>query len=120
MKILVIDDDESVCQLLRDYLEHEGHETESAVDAKSALALLEINTYDWVFTDQNMPDMTGLEIVRSLRESGKDVRILMMTGYSSMEDFFVKQLGVDEFMEKPVQLTALSRMLEKYEKRGKS
>lgn len=80
-KILVVDDSVSIRQMVSFTLKSAGYEPDEAADGQAALNKAKIATYDLVFTDQNMPIMDGLTLIRSLRAlaSYKRTPILMLT-----------------------------------------
>lgn len=83
--ILIVDDSASIRQMLGFTLRAAGYEVDEAVDGKDGLGKAQRKAYQLVFTDQNMPNMDGLTLIRSLRElpSYKSTPILMLTTESS-------------------------------------
>ncbi len=81
-KILVVDDDPFVRQLMEYVLESEGYTVETAEDGAQALQMWTSGAegIDAVISDMNMPEMNGLELVKALRDAGVDVPILLLTG----------------------------------------
>lgn len=79
--ILIVDDSPSVRQMVNFTLTTAGYKTEEAADGKLALAKAQTKVYNLIFTDQNMPNMDGLTLIRSLRQmpTYKSVPILMLT-----------------------------------------
>lgn len=79
--ILIVDDSPSVRQMVNFTLTTAGYRTEEAADGKQALLKAQSKVYNLVFTDQNMPNMDGLTLIRSLRQmpTYKTVPILMLT-----------------------------------------
>ncbi len=108
MKILVVDDEPSICETLQLYFQHLGVEyADTANDGRSALEHIETRSYDYVFLDIMLPDMTGLEVLKALQDLQKIVNVIIMTGYPSMEvaidamhngasDFLVKPFGFQD------------------------
>ena len=64
-----------------------------------------------------MPEMTGLELVRYIRENKIDSKIVMVTGYPAIRGFFAKAIGTDEYLTKPVKLADVDAVIEKYSKK---
>ena len=99
--ILVIEDDESVSQLIRLYLAHEGYRAVTAKDGIKGLNLARSENPDLILLDLNLPGMDGSEICRSLRGES-DVPIIMVTARVD-EDERLKglDLGADDYVTKP-------------------
>jgi len=79
-RVLVIDDEEMVLDLLRTYLEGAGYQVETAARAAEAIHLFRVQPADAVITDILMPDLDGLELIRALRRECPKVRILAISG----------------------------------------
>lgn len=84
-QILIVDDSASIRQMLSFTLKSAGYEVDEAVDGKDGLGKAQRKTYSLVFTDQNMPNMDGLTLIRSLRDMAgyRGTPILMLTTESS-------------------------------------
>jgi CheY-like chemotaxis protein len=80
-KILVVEDEEPVRELLRDILESEGHSVTLARSGQEALFIYDSNKFDAVFTDLGMPGMSGWELARALRERDRRIPIAVITGW---------------------------------------
>ena len=81
LRILVVDDEDYVRELLADILEREGCEVALASEAREALRLFELGGYDAVFTDVGLPGMSGWELARAVRERDEDVALAVITGW---------------------------------------
>lgn len=101
--MLVVDDEDSICELLRGYFESRGATVVTCPTAEVALQrLVHEESFDILFIDKNLPGMTGVELIRQVREADEDVAILMITGYSSAESIIdTLNLGIDAYVEKP-------------------
>ncbi|MDF3864309.1 response regulator [Pseudomonas denitrificans (nom. rej.)] len=84
-QILIVDDSASIRQMLSFTLKSAGYEVDEAVDGKDGLGKAQRKAYNLVFTDQNMPNMDGLTLIRSLRDMAgyRGTPILMLTTESS-------------------------------------
>ncbi|MBX5481716.1 MAG: response regulator [Myxococcaceae bacterium] len=80
LRILVIDDDESVRKLVWAVLHREGHEIVQAGSGKAGLAALEAGAFDVVLTDKNLGDISGLELIARIRTSHPTLPVVLMTG----------------------------------------
>ena len=105
LKILIVEDDESLLQLYSIVLEKDGYQTFQARNGLEACAVIEKEHIDLVITDILMPIMDGYEFVSFLRENNPRLPILMIT---AKDDFSSKskgfKLGTDDYMTKPVNL----------------
>ena len=109
MKLLVIEDDESLRLLLSEYLTVKGHKVDAAGDGITGLHLAVINDYDAVILDLTLPGIDGLEISSKLRdEAKKSMPILMLTGRGSLDDKLAGfNKGADDYLVKPFELEEL-------------
>jgi CheY-like chemotaxis protein len=80
-RILVVDDEPPVRELMREILEFEGYEAVLAEDGHAALKLFETRKFDAVFTDVGMPGMNGWELARAIRARDADVPLVVVTGW---------------------------------------
>src|SRR5439155_24073442 len=90
-RILVVDDEEYVRDLLRDILENEGCEAVVAEGGRQALSLFENGRFDAVFTDIGMPDMNGWELSRALRQRNHNIPVVVITGLGELYGTQVQQ-----------------------------
>lgn len=115
MKILVVDDDIGIRSTLEIYLKKNGHYVEVAADGKKGLGLIMNNAYDIAFLDEDMPELTGLEIVEYIKQSDIQVKIVILTGYEAVDEKFCKKLGADEYLQKPVNLDQIGIIVRKFQ-----
>lgn len=111
LKILLIDDKESITQMMEKYLTAKGHKCEISNDGRKGLSLILENKYDTILLDLAMPDFTGVDIVEHLWNDGtiKDRKIILFTA-SSIKDSEIDGLlkkGVRACLKKPVKLATL-------------
>jgi len=100
-RVLVVDDDETVRDVVRRYLERDGHEVVVAGDGESALQLVAKQLPDLIVLDLMLPGIDGLEVCRRLRQR-HSVPIVMLTALGEEEDRVVGlQLGADDYVTKP-------------------
>ncbi len=117
-RILVVDDSESTREVLRRNLEAEGYTVQAAVGVGHALEHLQTGPFDLVITDLRMPEVSGLELVRHVRENLPDTEVIMVTGYASVEGAVeAVKTGAEEYLSKPFTdnelLSAVGRALTK-------
>lgn len=118
-RILIVDDEVVIRELMTDILQDEGFATTSAPDAKTALELLrKDNSFVVLFTDIMMPEMDGIELVREARKICPEIVPIVMTGYATLETAraAVKE-GAYDYVLKPFNLSeiklAVSNALER-------
>ena len=100
-KILIVDDDRNICELLRLYLEKEGYETLLAHDGETAVSMHDSNDIDLVLLDVMMPRVDGWEACRRMRAK-KDTPIIMLTAKGETFDKVLGlELGADDYIVKP-------------------
>ena len=100
-RILVIDDDIELCELLTDYLTPEGFEVETVSDSPAGLAKAVAGHYALVVLDVMMPGLSGFEVLRQLREKSR-VPVIMLTARGDDVDRIVGlEMGADDYLPKP-------------------
>ena len=100
-KILVVDDDKNICELLRLYIDKEGYQTVVAYDGKQALKLFEEEAPCLIVLDVMMPELDGWQVCREIRKSS-DVPIIMLTAKGETFDKVLGlELGADDYVVKP-------------------
>ena len=101
-RILVVDDERSMREMLAILLKREGHEVSVAENGKAAIALLDQRPFDLVVSDARMPGIDGLEVLRHARSINPSIIAIMVTAYGSPDLLRgVAQLGVNDYVEKP-------------------
>lgn len=100
-RILIIDDDELLRQLLRDTLEHAGYEVVEAHDGHEGLGCFRTTHIDLIITDLIMPKKDGLETIKELRQDAPLVKIIVISGSDQSLLMRASQLGVQRVLSKP-------------------
>lgn len=117
-KILIVDNDKNICELLRLYLEKEGYAVTQAYDGEAAFEAFEREKPNLVLLDVMMPKMDGWEVCRTLRRYSQ-VPIIMLTARSEERDELLGfELGVDEYISKPFSPKILVARIEAILRRG--
>lgn len=108
MKILIIDDERSIRNTLKDILEFEGHEVSLAADGKEGLDMTKETQFDAIFCDIKMPEMDGTEVLDKLNEFGVESAVIMISGHGSIDTAVdtIKR-GAFDFIEKPLDLNRI-------------
>ena len=104
-KILIAEDDRELRQLFAHVLTKNGYTVLGVSNGEEALAALEQSYYDLIISDIMMPKMDGYELVRSIRESGSSIPIMMITAKDAFDDMRLGFLsGSDDYMVKPINI----------------
>lgn len=107
--VLVVDDDAAARECLREFLSDEGYKVHVATDGIDALSVLERCRPALVITDLEMPRMDGRALITALRERGCAAPIVVLTARMAIDaKREAKQLGVDGYINKPIDLDAMS------------
>src|SRR6266446_7591921 len=110
-RILVVDDEAPVRELLRDLLEHDGCRVYMAPGSREALGLFEVHQFDGVFTDVGMPGMSGWELAHAIRQRHKTIPIAVVTGWGeAVGSDEQKEAGVDWVIAKPFHAEKISEI----------
>ncbi|MGB4292791.1 MAG: sigma-54 dependent transcriptional regulator [Bacteroidales bacterium] len=107
-RILVIDDEKSIRNTLKEVLEYENHEVDLAEDGPSGIELFSNNAYDIVLCDIKMAKMDGIEVLEKILEISPDTPVIMISGHGNI-DTAVESIkkGAYDFLEKPLDLNRL-------------
>lgn len=113
-KALVIDDDKVTLELLSFQLQSEGFETVAAETGEEGLRHVRDTEFDIILTDLNLPDISGIEMVRRCKEVSPQTEIIMVTGFGSMEKAIeATKAGAFHYVEKPVEFEELMSLISK-------
>jgi DNA-binding response OmpR family regulator len=108
MRILLIEDDPSVAEMVRSGLAAQHYSVDVATTAASGEELALVNRYDTIILDWMLPDRDGPQLLRTLRSSGCNAPVLMLTGKSGEEDMIAGlDAGADDYLGKPFSLGVL-------------
>ncbi|MBN2265370.1 MAG: response regulator [Candidatus Aminicenantes bacterium] len=111
-RILVVDDEDKVCESIRQVLVREDCEVDVAFSGEEALAKEAEAPYDVMVVDLMMPGLSGLDLLRMLRARNPRARIIMVTGYPTMKNTFqAMQLGAVDFLPKPFLPATLRKLV---------
>lgn len=113
-KILVVDDEKSMCDFLEIMLNKEGYEVSSTTSGEKALELLDNNLYSMVLTDVKMPAVDGFEVLRKTKEVSPDTVVIMITAYGSPEGAVtaIKE-GAYDYITKPFRVEEVKLTIKK-------
>jgi DNA-binding response OmpR family regulator len=113
-KVLIADDEVGTRESLRYILDALNYSIDQAEDGAKAKILMKNNKYDFVFLDINMPGLSGVELIKLIRETWPDTIIIVVTGYSCMEEFFALSIGAHEYIEKPFSINTVKEICLKH------
>jgi two-component system OmpR family response regulator len=100
-KILVVDDEKKIVDILKAYLERDGYQVIAAYDGRSALELAQSNLPDLIILDLMLPEVSGWDVCRELRKES-DVPVIMLTARDDTTDKIIGlELGADDYVTKP-------------------
>ena len=100
-KLLVVDDEPKIREVIREYAEFNGYEVTEAADGMSAVGLCKLNKYDLIVLDIMMPKLDGYDACKEIKKI-QDVPIIMLSARSEEYDkLFGYELGIDDYMVKP-------------------
>jgi len=112
--ILVVDDQESIRHFVSKNLEDEGYEVVCASTGKQALSSVRSDRPDLVLLDLRLPDLSGLEVLRRVKEEEKDLCVIIMTAFGDVESAVkAMKYGAFDYVNKPINLDQLQLMVEK-------
>ena len=111
-KVLVVEDDADVGELVRDALRKRGYDADFVSSATAALERLRDDEYDLVLTDVHMEGLSGIELCERTRASRPDVPVVLLTGQSSLDTAIAAiRAGAYDFVTKPIQLEPLAAVV---------
>ena len=112
-RLLIVDDELLIRDLLYDYFKNRDYEISVADSAQVALTQMEDLRFDGIILDLKMPDMDGLELATRIRSTDDKIPIIVMTGYPSMDSAIeCLRRHADDYFIKPFNLKQMSRALE--------
>ena len=118
MKILVVDDEPAICDLLNEYLSLIGYEVSTAIDGKDAILKFKKNSPEVVILDIRMPGENGIDVLRRIREMDEDVKVIMLSAFCDPDTIQeALQIGARCYLEKPIELEFLGRTLIELQKK---
>jgi DNA-binding NtrC family response regulator len=102
MRILLVEDEQSIAVTLRDDLEAAGYEVEHVGDGKAAIERVGQRSFDVVITDVRLPGADGLQVLAAVKRARPDTEVLVMTAYATVEHAVeAMRLGADDYVQKP-------------------
>jgi PAS domain S-box-containing protein len=107
-RILVVDDEVDVAEVVKDVLATAGHSVDTALSGRDALRMIELGSYDLVFTDLGMPDMSGWEVAEKIADVKPGLPVALVTGWgNSLDEADARKRGVTAVVHKPFEIDEL-------------
>ena len=114
LRFLVVDDNEDIRDVFCRLVERAGHEASTAYDGQDAVETLERERFDVMLLDLTMPRMTGVEVVRWLRDRpdvAPDLRIVVISAWAGENRAVLQELGITTVMQKPLRIQQLTDLI---------
>ncbi|EQB63842.1 MAG: GAF sensor hybrid histidine kinase [candidate division Zixibacteria bacterium RBG-1] len=112
MRILVVDDDPNIQDILQDILSLEGHQVQLAPSGDDALKLFKSSDFEVVITDLGMPGMSGWELAKEVKKSKSKIIVILITGWRAQLDTDkIKESGIDFILPKPFHIEQIKEVL---------
>jgi DNA-binding NtrC family response regulator len=119
-QVLVLDDEEVVCERLKAHLEKKGCEVETFTDSQTAIDRMAGKTFDVVITDVKMEGPSGLDVLHFVRRENPGTQVIVITGYGSIEAIREAEYGgAFEFINKPFTSKAIEALTLKAAKKAR-
>ena len=119
LDLCIVDDEVVVCKRLQQYLSKEGHTVETFVNSEAALARIDEKHFDVVVTDIRMDNIDGMQILSHVIEKGENTRVIMITGYATIEIAREAQTkGAFDFISKPFRPQDLKEVIDRAQEAG--
>jgi len=118
-QVMIVDDEEIVCDRLKHHLEKDGFIVETFTDSEKALQALGGKRYHVVVTDLKMAGPSGLDVLHNVRDQGYSTQVIIITGYASLEAAReAEAVGAFDFICKPFEMKELSKRIKNAAKRA--
>ena len=119
-RVMVVDDEQIVCDRLKDHLEKDGFQVDAFVKSAAALAALGAHRYDVVVTDLKMAEASGQDVLLYVRRRRLPTQVIMISAYASIDAMRDAEIvGAYDFVCKPFEMKALSRLVRKAARRAR-
>jgi DNA-binding response OmpR family regulator len=118
MKILIIEDEKALNDSVTEYLQEEGYICEAVSNYNEAIEKIELYDYDCAVVDINLPDGSGLDIIRHIKSSKRTMGIIIISARNSLENRIEgMEIGADNYLTKPFHLAELNACLKSVNRR---
>ena len=119
MRILIVEDEKDLCQMIAKSLKESGYEVDIAYNGNAAMELLDVENYDLIVLDLNLPEIDGMEILEEFRTFNQDTKIIILSARSQIKDK-VEGLdkGANDYLSKPFHLDELEARIRSLTRRN--
>ncbi len=113
-KVLIVDDEKEFLEIMSQRMTNLGMKVSTAESAEKALSILGQESFDAIVMDFQMPEMDGMEALKSIKDKNPELQIILLTGYATVEKTVeAMKIGATDLVEKPADLDALSKKIKK-------
>ncbi len=113
-KILFVDDDKQILEIIELYLKRHGYEITTSNNGFEALDLISKGSFSLVFTDLIMPEISGLDLLKSVKQINPDIDVIIVTGYGTIESAIeALKLGGYDYLQKPINFERLKILIDR-------
>ncbi len=113
-KILYVDDEREILNIVKQYLTGHGYSVTVISDGAKALELAREKVFDIIFTDLKMPDIGGLDLLRSVKETNPATEVIILTGYGTVDSAVeALKLGSYDYLQKPIEFERLKILIDR-------
>ena len=114
VRVLIVDDEETICRLLAELLQQYDYEITTETDGRAAVDLLRAEQFDLVLVDLLMPTIDGIELLHQIKQLFAEIPVIIVTGFASIETAVESiQAGAADFVTKPVEASELDIRIKK-------
>ena len=119
-EILFIDDEPEILDVVETFLTRGGYRVTTLSDGRQVRAVMDRQDFDIVFSDLRMPEVDGIEILKTVKQRQPDTEVIIITGFGTI-DTAVKalQLGAYDYLQKPIELERLRRLIDRILEKGR-
>lgn len=114
MRILIAEDDENMCKILKIYLQKEGYHVDIVLNGEDAVSYLEFNKVELLLLDWMLPRKNGIEVCQEIRQMNLPVKVIMITAKTTTENELLGlTVGADDYIRKPFDMNVLLLRIKK-------
>ncbi len=113
-RLLIVDDEKSICDILAQYLRHKGYTVYQAGSGEEAVEIIKKNSLDLVLSDIKMPGMSGVDLLKWLKEYSPTIPVLITTGFPTLDTAIdALKLGAFDYLTKPFHLEEIGEKIKR-------